>query len=105
MTTKRSKHARPNRINRSRKYMKGGDVSHVIPYMLGNILAVLEHQFPESYRRAQEEPRWFYWRRHGWTQARDQSQFNQHLDPQRYPAPAVPKAEVAWRLDSSTDKA
>lgn len=102
MTTKRSKHARSTRINRSRKYiMKGGDV---IPYMLGNILAVLEHQFPESYRLAQEEPRWFYWRRHGLTKApRDQSQFNQHLDPQRFPAGT--KEEVAWRLDSSTDKA
>jgi hypothetical protein len=65
VNSKRSKHSVYNKINRSRRYiMKGGDPSQ---RMLGNVLTLLELQFPETYKRAEGTHRWFDWKRQlGW---------------------------------------
>jgi hypothetical protein len=62
VNSKRSKHLVSDKINRSRRYiMKGGDPSQ---RMLGNVLRILEFEFPASYKKASSEStRWFDWKR------------------------------------------
>ena len=61
----RNNHSEKNNIKRPRRYiMKGGDPSQ---RMLGNVLTILELQFPETYTRAERTHRWFDWKRQlGW---------------------------------------
>ena len=63
VNSKRSKHLVSNKINRSRRYiMKGGDVAQ---RMIGNVLKILEIQFPESYKKASADSmRWIEWKKY-----------------------------------------